>query len=606
VKLPDRTGTLALATFNWGHPHIVVAAGAVWARNPDHTVSRIDPKTGRLVATIDIEADSIAADDDGVWVVNGTAVTRIDPGTNRVGRTIRLASQDTSGIAVGAGKVWVAADRDGVVWQIQPGPQPVTRSIAVSVGAEYIAFGAGAVWAGNYIDETVARIDPRTNKVTHVPVGAVQALAAGAGGAWVSTAGRPAAGTLPASVCGAPVSGDREPDVLIASDLPLQGPNGAGPRALADAIRLALEQRDFKAGRYTVGYRSCDESTAQTGGFEKRRCAANAEAYAGAHDLVALIGPWSSYCAEVEIPILNRAPGEPLAMISPVNTSPGLTRPGQPPPDGQPGEPEVYYPTGVRNYVRLLPGDDLQGAALAVVAKRLALERVYLLHDSSFWKGLLTDPFRRAAARLGVGIAGSAAFDPRTKSYDVLADTIARSGADGVVVGGDPLYGGDRLVKALRARLGARVTIMGGFFFTPRAVVKRIGRAGRGMYVTTSDLPRGVLPLSAAGRRFKRDIGDPATQYIGVMEAGQAADLVMDAIARSDGTRASVLHELFASDVKDGILGTFRFDPNGDIRPASIPILRITGATPPGADLPPDFQGATLDRLVQVPTDLVK
>jgi ABC-type branched-subunit amino acid transport system substrate-binding protein/DNA-binding beta-propeller fold protein YncE/predicted Ser/Thr protein kinase len=607
VKLPDRTGTLALATFNWGHPDIVVAAGAVWARNPDHTVSRIDPETGRLVATIDVEADKIAADDDGVWVVNGPAVTRIDPRTNRVGRTIRLAAEDTSGIAVGAGKVWVSAQRDGVVWQIEPGPRPVTRSIAVGVGVEFIAFGAGAVWAGNYIDGTVSRIDPRTNEVTRVPVGAVQALAADAGGAWVSTAGRPPAGTLPASVCGAPVSGDRKPDVLIASDLPLQGPNGAGPRAMADAIRLALEQRDFKAGRYTVGYRSCDESTAQTGAFENRRCAANAGAYAGADDLVALIGPWSSFCAEVEIPILNRAPGGPLAMISPTNTSPGLTRRGQPPPDGQRGEPEVYYPTGVRNYVRLLPGDDLQGAALAVLAKRLALERVYLLYDrSSFWKGLLTDPFRRASARLGVGIAGSAAFDPRTKSYRPLADTIARSGADGVLVGGDPLDGSDRLVKALRARLGAAVTIMGGFFFFPRDVIERIGRAGQGMYVTTSDLPRGTLPLSAAGRRFKRDIGDPATQYLGVMEAGQAADLVMDAIARSDGTRASVLHELFASDVHDGILGTFGFDPNGDITTASIPILRITGATPPRESLPPPFQGATLDRLVQVPPNLVK
>jgi hypothetical protein len=58
--------------------------------------------------------------------------------------------------------------------------------------------------------------------------------------------------------------------------------------------------------------------------------------------------------------------------------------------------------------------------------------------------------------------------------------------------------------------------------------------------------------------------------------------------------------------VKSGILGTFSFDPNGDIRPASIPILRITGATPPGANLPPDFQGATLDRLVPVPANLVK
>jgi ABC-type branched-subunit amino acid transport system substrate-binding protein/DNA-binding beta-propeller fold protein YncE len=604
VKLPDRTGTLATATLNFGHPDIVVAAGAVWARNPDHTVSRIDPETGRLVATIDVEADKIAADDDGVWVVNGPAVTRIDPRTNRLGRTIRLAAEDTSGIAVGAGKVWVSAQRDGVVWQIEPRPKPVTRAIAVGVGAEYIAFGAGAAWAGNYIDGMLSRIDPRTNEVTRVPVGAVQALAAGAGGAWVSTAGRPPAGTLPASVCGQLVSGDREPDVLIASDLPLQGPNGAGPRAMADAIRLALEQRDFKAGRYAVGYRSCDESTAQTGAFENRRCAANAEAYAGAADLVALIGPYSSFCAVVEIPILNRAPGGPLAMISPTNTDPGLTRPA---PDDEPGEPEVYYPTGVRNYVRLMPGDDLQGAALAVVAKRLALKRVYLVHErASFWKGLLTDPFRRAAARLGVGLAGSAAFDPRTKSYRALADTIARSGADGVLIGGDPLDGGDRLVKALRARLGARVTIMGGFFFNPSDVIKRIGRAGHGMYVTTSDLPRGILPLSAAGRRFKRDIGAPATQYPGVMESGQAADLVMDAIARSDGTRASVLHQLFASEVNDGILGTFRFDPNGDIGPASIPILRITGATPPGATLPPDFQGATLDRLVQVPANLVK
>ena len=67
-----------------------------------------------------------------------------------------------------------------------------------------------------------------------------------------------------------------------------------------------------------------------------------------------------------------------------------------------------------------------------------------------------------------------------------------------------------------------------------------------------------------------------------------------------------MLHQLFAGDVNDGILGTFRFDPNGDIRPASIPVLRITGTTPPGLSLPPDFQGATLDRLVQVPANLVK
>jgi ABC-type branched-subunit amino acid transport system substrate-binding protein len=79
----------------------------------------------------------------------------------------------------------------------------------------------------------------------------------------------------------------------------------------------------------------------------------------------------------------------------------------------------------------------------------------------------------------------------------------------------------------------------------------------------------------------------------------------MDAIARSDGTRASVLDELHATEVKDGILGSFHFDANGDITTASIPILRITGATPPGADLPKLFQGAVIDRVVDVPASLV-
>ena len=145
---------------------------------------------------------------------------------------------------------------------------------------------------------------------------------------------------------------------------------------------------------------------------------------------------------------------------------------------------------------------------------------------------------------------------------------------------------------------------MGGFFFTPRAALERMGKAAHGMYVTTADLPRATLPMTAAGRRFARDIGAPATEYLGVLEAGQAAELVLDAIARSDGTRAGVREQLQASKVKDGILGSFRFDPNGDMTTTSIPILRITGTTPPELDLPDDFRGAVLDRVVSVPAKL--
>ena len=178
---------------------------------------------------------------------------------------------------------------------------------------------------------------PRWHRLTHrrgdergrirSPVGAVQSLAAGDRTAWVSTAGATLADGMPES-CGRVMSGGRDPDVLIASDLPLQGDPSAGTAGTAAAIELVLKQRGFKAGRYTLGYRSCDDSTAQAGTFDRRACAANANAYGRAERLVAVIGTYNSDCAMIEIPILNRAPGGPVGMISPANTYSGLTRRG--------------------------------------------------------------------------------------------------------------------------------------------------------------------------------------------------------------------------------------------------------------------------------------
>ena len=79
--------------------------------------------------------------------------------------------------------------------------------------------------------------------------------------------------------------------MLIASDLPLQGGDADIMRGLEDAIRWVLKDHGFRAGRHVVGYQSCDESTAQTGDYEKRRCAANANAFARAEQVVAVIGP---------------------------------------------------------------------------------------------------------------------------------------------------------------------------------------------------------------------------------------------------------------------------------------------------------------------------
>ena len=602
VRLPGGDeGVLPVA----GLPRLAVGAGAVWAVNPDGSVSRIDPETGRRVARIDVESEAltIAAGREGVWFLSQSSVMRIDPRTNRVTETIQAGEQTLWGIAVGAGSVWATARDSGLLWRIEPGPDPVTRSIDVGVGTTFVAFGEGAVWTGNYIDGRVSRIDPRTNTVTaRTPAGTPQSLTAGAGAAWVSVAGGSSRSELTIPACGDVASAGAEPDVLVASDLPLQGALSADPRGMADAIRFVLERRGFKAGEHTVGYQSCDVSTPQTGGFEFRKCASNASAFAHAEKLVAVIGPWSSYCGRVGIPIMNRAPGGPVPMISSSNTGSGLTR-GGPLAEGR-GQPGVFYPTGARNFMRVVPREDLQGVAHALLSRRLGLKRVYLIYQDEEWKGVHADPFRRAARKLKVAIAGSTGFNPDATSYAALADRVARSGADGVFFAGQLGGGGERVIKDLRARLGSRLTLMVTDIFAPvRVLLDETGSAARGAYMTATGRPPVESELTPAGRRFARDFGAFETPTPYALEAAQAAEVVMDAIARSDGTRASVLEELQRTKVKDGIIGSFGFE-RGDITPAQVPILKITGRTPRDDAIFDLFEGGVLDRVVTVPPEL--
>ncbi len=582
---------------NWGYPQVAVGAGAVWVINENRTVSRIDPATGKRVARINVDAVTLAAGREGVWFVSGDetrTVGSIDPRTNRPGQKVRVGAQHLSAVAVGGGQVWASAEGDGLVWRIDPGPDPVTRTIDVGVGVTFLAYGGGAIWTANYRDGTVSRIDVKTNEVESSPVGAVQSLAADDRTAWVSTAGATLADGMP-ETCGRVMSGGRDPDVLIASDLPLQGDFSEGTAGTTAAIELVLKQHGFKAGRYALGYRSCDDSTEQSGTFDRRTCAANANAYAQAEKLVAVIGTYNSDCAMIEIPILNRAPGEPVGMISPSNTYSGLTRQGMPAPWGYRGEPSVFYPTGARNYVRLPPLDDTLGTAQAVLAKQLHLRSVYILDDGSvFWRSLLIDPFRYAAGRLGVPIAGQAKFQMNAPVDAGLLDDIERSGAEGLVLTGDP-FGSADLVKALRARFGNRLKILADFYYASgQETQEATGGAARGFYVATSDIARTDIGLTPKGRRFMEAYG--ADVEIGgfVLEAAQATELVVQAIARSDGTRASVLRELKASRVRDGLLGTFRFDSNGDLTPASVAIVRITR------------RDSVLDRVVRTPRNLIR
>ena len=397
---------------------------------------------------------------------------------------------------------------------------------------------------------------------------AVIALVAMVSGAVARSGATP----LPASSCSAIQNASG--NLLIASDLPLQGSGRTQTAQMTRAIKYIFAQHGWKAGKYTLAYQSCDDSTAQAGKWDSGKASANANAYAQNSSVVGVIGTFNSGAAEIEIPILNRAPNGPIAMVSPANTYVGLTHGG---PGTAAGEPGKYYPTGKRNYARVVAADDYQGAADAILAKSLAIKKVYILNDKeAYGLGVATN-FRNAAKKLGVTIAGFTAWDGKASSYEALAVKIKASGAQGVFLGGLICENGGKLIKDIVAGApGVKVLAPDGF--TPiSAVAQQAGSAAEGTYVSVAGLPN--TALKGAGAAFIKNFTkadkrapDPYSVY-----AAQAAEVMVGAIARSNGTRADIAKQLFKLKLPNSILGTVSFNANGDVTADPVTIYRIKG-----------------------------
>lgn len=388
-------------------------------------------------------------------------------------------------------------------------------------------------------------------------VGVVALVAAGCGD--------PAA----AACTGVEYEGVGSPAYVVASDLPLQGALRDTSLQINDAIRAELRARHFRAGRYTIGFQACDDATAKAGRWDPGRCSQNANTYADDDRTIGVIGTYNSGCAAIIIPVLNRAPGGGIAMISPANTYPCLTV-------NLPGacdatEPDKYYPSGDRNYVRVAPTDDYQGAALARFMREQGVSRLYLLHDTEAYGVGVATTTRKAAEHVGIEVVGFDAWDPKAPSYRPLFEKVRATGADAVFLGGMIDENGAQVIRDKVAVLGpndGKVQLYASDAFATQQTIDGSGPASRGMFLSVAGVPadqfRGAAATFAhafAARYLKRKPLDPYAVY-----GAEAARVLLDAIAQSDGTRADVIDKLFATRVEHGLLGTFSFDRNGDLR----------------------------------------
>jgi len=396
-------------------------------------------------------------------------------------------------------------------------------------------------------------------------VGAVAVVAALAAGYSGSARSAASVTPLPSSSCGPVVyKGSGTPDFIVASDLPLQGAIRHQTVEISRAMIWALAEKGWKAGSYKIGYQSCDDSTAQTGGWDTAKCATNAHLYANDKSVIGVLGTFNSGCAKIEVPTLNRAA---LAMVSPANTNPGLTK------KWDVGEPQKYYPTGARNYARVVATDDIQGPADALWSQSLGFKKVFVLNDKQTYGFGVAKTYQAAAKKLGIKVVGFQGWDAKASSYEALATSIKASGAQAVFLGGIVCNNGAKLMQDIKS-VNPKIQLqMPDGFSDPGAN----GAVGNGAYISVAGEPPNALTGQGATfvKSFGKQIGTTPNPYAAY--GAQAMLVMLQAVATGGGQRASTTKRLFGMSITNGILGNFTINASGDTNLTPITIYKQAG-----------------------------
>jgi len=242
---------------------------------------------------------------------------------------------------------------------------------------------------------------------------------------------------------GSSSSGGKLTQIVIASDFPLTGSARDQTVSMNKAIDMKLKEVNYKVGTVPIKFTPLDDATAQAGKWDEGKCTQNMTSLATDKQVVVMIGPMNSGCAQVQVKIANTAG---LAMISPAATSVGLTKAG-----GDPGEPDKYYPNGVRNFLRTAMADDLQGKAAAKWAKDLGKTKAFVLNDKETYGKGLANQFIMAAKKDGIDVVGDEGIDPQAANYRDLMPKITAAHADVVFFGGIAQNNAGQILKDLRA-----------------------------------------------------------------------------------------------------------------------------------------------------------
>jgi branched-chain amino acid transport system substrate-binding protein len=368
-----------------------------------------------------------------------------------------------------------------------------------------------------------------------------------------------------------------QPTLDVYSSMPFRGP-GDDAVAIVNGIKLALQQAGGRAGPWTIDYISLDSSTAAARRWDPGQCAANARRAASDPNAVYYIGEFNSGCSEVSIPILNEAG---IPQVSPSNSYDGLTAAA---PGTAPGEPERYYPTGTRTFLRIFPRDAVEAAALLTTLRQDACRRVAIVNDREAYGYGLAGEMELLKHHYHIRILSNTGTNGTSRSFRTYLRALQTQRADCFTFAGITENGAVRVIRAVahalpRAKLYGVDGVCTSSFVDP-AAGGIPATAARRFKCTSPVMPLKTYPRGSAFSAAYRGAFHVSNPNPYAIYGYEAMQLGLDTIAKLGSaaeSRSAIVKALFMTRNRQSVIGTYSFDPNGDTTLRSYGLYRATG-----------------------------
>ena len=352
--------------------------------------------------------------------------------------------------------------------------------------------------------------------------------------------------------------------IKLYSSWPLTGAYEQIGGDAVQAIKMALDDYGNAAGGFALEFQALDDGiAANNGGWDAGVESANANQVIADADAMVYMATYNSGAAKISIPIMNSAG---MAMISYANTYPGLTKAVEG--ATEQGEPDQYYPSGKRNYMRTVPADDIQGVAAANWAyETKGVRKAYVLDDQSLYGHGVAVVFNNQFKKLGGEVIGAEGYDPKAPDYQALMTKIADMGPDILYVGATVDQNPAKVLLDMRSLMPVdQVTFMGADGLINQAFIDGAGDAANGAYVTFAGVPPAELKGPGADyvTRVSQILGHSPDAY--ATYAYECVAVIVQAIDKvQEKDRGAILDAMMATkDFTDLLSVTWAFTETGD------------------------------------------